>query len=371
MTVRQRVIVLYGGQSTEHEISCRSAAFVLRGLDRSRYEVLPVGIDRRGVWHPGATDPDPGSLPDIIPVPAGEPPAGAVAVLQRLFPVIAGSPASGDGEPPPVVFPVLHGSGGEDGRLQGLLELAGIPCVGADCLASALCMDKEVTKVLVQAAGVPVVPWVTLRSGPWQTDRDGAIARVEDTLPGPVFVKPATLGSSVGITRARDRAGLIAAVDEAFRFDEKVLVEEAMDIREIEYAALGGYEPELTGAGECHPKKGFYTYEAKYLDEGAADVIIPADLTPEKNEEGRQLCGRIYRALQLHGMARIDLFLTRDDEKFYMNEVNTIPGFTSISQYPMLWQEAGLDGPRLLDRLIDTALGRSRDRAGLVRVYDG
>ena len=383
MTKRKKVVVLYGGRSTEHEVSLRSAAYVLRHLDQKKYRVLAIGIDQNGQWIPQNTAQKLGevtaadSLSITYPerlldnwleeevartlVPSIE---GHVLDINRAF----NAPEHGDHEDEEVVvFPVLHGTYGEDGCLQGLLEMSSVAYVGADTLSSALCMDKVVAKELVNAIGVPVVPYVTFRAHQWEKESQRLLDEVERKLQFPVFIKPAGLGSSVGISVARDLCSLTKAIESALEFDDKLLIEKAMDIREIQFAALGGYDPEISGAGEIEHTGTFYSYEVKYLGEKTSRSRIPAELSPLVEREGQEICRRIFSALQLYGMARIDLFLTKGEEKYYFNEVNTIPGFTNVSQYGQLWGQKGVDPSALMDRLIDAALSRFNARKKLKR----
>jgi D-alanine-D-alanine ligase len=371
-----RVAVLYGGRSGEHEISLRSAASVIRNLDPERFEIIPIGIDRDGGWH----------LNDLAML-------GGDAV--RELPVFADSPsvvlpprASGDGamlvavgEPDAgreidVVFPVMHGPLCEDGSIQGLCELAGVPYVGPGVLASAVGMDKDVAKRLVAAAGLPIVPYLALRRDRWRRERDadaGAAlaAWAGENLGWPLFIKPANMGSSVGIHKVRSADDLGAALEDAFGYDLKVLIERSVDAREIELAVLENGddpgEPLVSVAGEIAPSHEFYSYEAKYLDENGAALLIPAELTGEQALRARALAREIFLCLECEGMARVDLFLDRLTGEFYFNEVNTIPGFTTISMYPKLWEASGLSYRELLSTLVDLAIARGERRGGLRR----
>jgi D-alanine-D-alanine ligase len=371
-----RVAVLYGGRSGEHEISLQSAASVIRNLDPERFEIIPIGIDRDGGWH----------LNDIA-MPGGE---GVCAL-----PVFADSPsvvlplhAAGDGtmfvavgEPDEgreidVVFPVMHGPLCEDGSIQGLCELAGVPYVGPGVLASAVGMDKDVAKRLVAAAGLPIVPYLALRRDRWRRERDrdaGAAlaAWAEESLGWPLFIKPANMGSSVGIHKVKSADGLGAALEDAFSYDLKVLIERSVDAREIELAVLENGadpgEPLVSVAGEIAPSHEFYSYEAKYLDENGAALLIPAELTGEQAARARSLAREIFLCLECEGMARVDLFLDRLTGEFYFNEVNTIPGFTTISMYPKLWEASGLSYRELLSTLVDLAIARGERKGGLRR----
>lgn len=348
---RIRLIVLFGGRSAEHEVSCVSALHVLRAADPERYDVVPVGITRDGRWLAagdawGALEGGARGLPSPDESPGQE--------LDPL-PVVTGR---GGGEEV-VVLPLLHGPQGEDGTLQGLLELAGVPYVGAGVTASAVCMDKAVSKRLLQAAGLAVARWLDARRSELG---EGFAARVEAELGYPVFVKPANLGSSVGITRVAGPEGLEAALSEAMRYDEYVVVEEAVRAREIEVAVLGDESPRASVPGEIRPSHEFYDYDDKYVD-GRADLVIPAELALERADEARELALRAYRSLRVDGMARVDLFLEDPGRGFLVNELNTIPGFTPISMFPRLWEATGLPYAQLVDELVALALARHRRRA--------
>jgi len=371
MKEKTTVVVMYGGRSTEHEVSLRSAAFVLKNLDRQKYNVQAIGIAKDGTWFPQEMNRLMPQIQTSVPVvPTGEyettASREAYALARRLLPALGASSLPGGDL---VVFPVLHGTYGEDGCLQGLLDMAEVAYVGPDRTGSAIAMDKDIAKQLVERAGVPVVPWVTVRKHMWVEDPKAALAMIPTSLAFPLFVKPASLGSSVGITKVKNRDELSQAFATAFAVDDKLLVEQGMNVREIEFAALGGYDPALTTAGEVVAKKDFYSYEAKYQDAAAADVLVPAPLDEGKVREGQEIAGRIYRALGLHGLSRIDLFLTKDTGRYYFNEANTLPGFTSISQFPLLWQHAGLSPSVILDRLIEAALLRHRERKELQRSH--
>ena len=352
---RRRVVVLFGGRSAEHEISCISARSVIDALDPARHEVIPVGITREGRWHvlqgPPALPSETGRMPEVTDG-AGEAAelVGGLGRSREL--VIAGRRTEID-----VVFPVLHGPQGEDGATQGLLELAGIPFVGAGVLGSALGMDKAVQKVLFAAAGLPVVDHEVVREPEWLEDPDGVAARIE-AMGFPVFTKPATLGSSVGIRKVGDHAELEGGLAEAFRFARKAVVERSMEsAREIECAVLGNDDPVASIAGEIVPRgHDFYDYEAKYLDEQGAQLVIPAELEPEVLTTIQRMAVSAFGTIECAGMARVDFFVRGDE--VLVNEVNTIPGFTSISMYPKLWEASGLPYPALVERLLDLAVER-------------
>jgi D-alanine-D-alanine ligase len=341
-----RVCLLFGGKSGEHEVSCRSAASVARNLDASRYQVILVGIDSEGVWHLQEqgrfVTESYGERLEIVP---SSPPVG---VLPGLGLHVGNAPLEAD-----VVFPVLHGSFGEDGTVQGLLELAELPYVASGVLGSSLCMDKEKTKQVWRQAGLPVVEFLVLR------DRSAdSLEAIRKRFALPVFVKPACAGSSVGISRAGSTAELSAAIEDALRHDTKVLVEPAVDAREIECAVLGNERPKAFPPGEIIPAHDFYSYEAKYVDPDGARLVVPAELPPELAEQVQALAVEAFLQAEASGMARVDFFLERGSGNLYLNEINTIPGFTNISMYPRMCQAAGIPYSSLLDRLID--LGRER-----------
>ncbi|MFH1277895.1 MAG: D-alanine--D-alanine ligase family protein [Candidatus Eisenbacteria bacterium] len=372
MTKKLRVGVLFGGQSGEHEVSLSSARAVIEALRASgKYDVVPVGITREGRWivHPNAlailaskAELRFRDSPAAAKARAGEDePAALVPDGDRSALVPAGK---GTGpERLDLVFPVLHGPKGEDGTVQGFLELAGIPYVGSGVASSAVAMDKDLAKRIFRSTGLLVPDWVLLRRHRWERERPTALAQAKKSG-FPCFVKPANLGSSVGISKAKNEAELEAAIDEAARYDTKILVEEAIDAREIEVSVLGHETPEASVPGEIVPSGEFYDYDAKYVD-GKSDLIIPADLPPEKAAEVRDSAVRAFRALDCSGMARVDFLLQRKSERLYINELNTIPGFTSISMYAKLWEATGVPYAELLDRLILHALERHAERKGL------
>ncbi len=367
---RLRVLLLFGGQSAEHDVSRVSAASVARSLDPARYEVIPVGITRHGRWllAEGAAAMLAGGKPgdalevDGSPVRISAPGPRETALGVGLEP--AGSAPAEPGAqhwlegPIDVVFPLLHGPYGEDGTVQGLLELVGLPYVGSGVLGSAVGMDKVMMKRAFTACGLPNAAHVALRDG---TFSDEDLDRAAAALGYPCFVKPANLGSSVGVSRATDGPSLRAAVTEALRFDEWVLIEEGIAGREIEVAVLGDLAPEASLPGEIIPGAEFYTYEDKYHDDRAG-LHAPASLDPERTEEVRRLAVEAFVACRAEGMARVDFFFEEGGRGFLVNEVNTIPGFTPISMYPKLWDVSGLRYPQLLDRLIALALERHARR---------
>jgi D-alanine-D-alanine ligase len=358
MSPRRRIAVLFGGRSAEHEISCISARSVIDALDPRANEVIPIGITRDGTWHvlegPPALPSETGRLPEVTDAsgPSVDLVEGDGASRELAV-------AGGTRERIDVVFPVLHGPFGEDGATQGLLELAGVPYVGSGVLGSALGMDKGVQKVLFAAAGLPVVPHEVVTEPAWREDPEAVRVRAEE-LGFPLFTKPATLGSSVGIVKVHDASGLDDGMEEAFRYARKAVVEQAIaPIREVECAVLGNDDPVASTAGEIRPHgHEFYDYEAKYLDEHGAQLVIPAEISEELHGRVQRMAVAAFRAVEAAGMARVDFFL-RDDDELWLNEINTIPGFTSISIYPKLWEASGLPYGELVERLIELAIERN------------
>jgi D-alanine-D-alanine ligase len=345
---KTRVGVIFGGRSGEHEVSLRSAESIIRSLDPSKYEVVPIAITHEGRW------------------------LRTRDAMQMLSPGDAIQAALKSGEPMSVVpepkqngavdvfFPIVHGTYGEDGTIQGLLELAGVPYVGAGVLGSAVGMDKDVMKRLLREAGLPVGDfWVTRAK-----DIEAFIKEFGPKLPYPVFVKPANLGSSVGISKAHDPGELPAALAMAAEFDRKIVVEKGIDAREIELSVLGNDEPQASIPGEIIPSREFYDYQAKYVNDDSR-LIIPAALSEEQVRQAKDLAIRTFRALDCSGLARVDLFLEKTTGKFLVNEINTLPGFTSISMYPKLWEASGLAYADLVDRLIGLAMDRHSEKKKL------
>jgi D-alanine-D-alanine ligase len=352
---RLRVGVLFGGRSGEHEVSLASAASVIRALDPERYEAVPIGISKDGRWMAGTgaqkllpevlksgqrvvlpADPNVGSL-----VPLGEGSGGALRV--------------------DVVFPVLHGTFGEDGTVQGLLELAGLPYVGAGVLGSSVGMDKDMQKRLFKQAGLPVGEFLAVPRSTWEKHPDAVLRAITKKLKYPMFVKPATLGSSVGMTKVKKQNELAAAMDLAAEFAQKIMVERGIKGREIEVAVLGNEEPQASVPGEIVPHREFYDYTAKYL-EGGTKLVIPAKLSKAQVKNFQEYAVRAFRCVECLGMARVDFFLEKRSGKILLNEINTIPGFTSISMYPKLWEASGITYRELIDRLIDLALEQHNEK---------
>lgn len=364
---RLRVGVLFGGRSGEHEISLRSARSVLANMDVDRYEVTSIGISRQGEWFAGplaleALERDTlGRLePVVLPASPGQAglyrwrPGAALEMLSTLD----------------VVFPILHGTFGEDGTVQGLLELADLPYVGAGVLASAVAMDKGLFKELMWAHDIPVVESTVMLASELKDRMEDSLDRAEAVGPYPLFTKPSNLGSSVGITKCRSRSDLVEGLLDAARYDRRVVVERGLEAREIEVSVLGNDRPEASVPGEVVPSDEFYSYRAKYLDERSR-LLIPAPLDESTAGRARELAVEAYRAIDGAGMARVDFLLEKDTGDLYLSEINTLPGFTSISMYPKLWEVGGLGYPQLMDRLIELAMERHAQKAGLVRTYEG
>ena len=354
---RLRIGILFGGRSGEHEVSLASAASVIRALDTEKYEAVPIGISKDGRWLVGMNAQK--LLPDVLKT--GErvvlPPDPSSSALVSL----------GGGSAHPsvkidVIFPVLHGTFGEDGTVQGLLELAGVPYVGAGVLGSAVGMDKDLQKRVFHEARIPVVAALAISRHEWEKKRGEVLMTVKKKFRFPLFVKPATLGSSVGMTRVSTAAELPAALDLAAEFAQKILIERAIRGREIEVSVLGNDEPAASIPGEIIPHREFYDYAAKYLESGTR-LEIPAKLNKKQVTQFQEYAVRAFRSIECMGMARVDFFLERGTGKIYLNEVNTIPGFTSISMYPKLWEASGIPYSELISRLIDLALEQHKERS--------
>jgi D-alanine-D-alanine ligase len=372
--MKTRVAVLYGGRSGEHEVSLQSAASVIRNLDPQKFEVIPIAIDKEGRWLLNDLRLIEESKTKALPVFKDAPP-----VVLPPNPAVGGSsllPLSSRGKAQgiDVVFPVMHGPLCEDGTIQGLLELADVPYVGSGVLGSSVSMDKEVAKRLARDAGLPIVPFICLRAGSWNEKLPQIQKQISSSFGYPVFVKPANLGSSVGVAKVKKEQDLKAALDDAFRYDTKVLIEQAIAAREIELAILEnskvGEPPLVSVAGEINPTHEFYSYSAKYLDENGASLMIPAKLDAKQNAIAQKLGQDLFQTLECEGMARVDLFLDKNSGAFYFNEVNTIPGFTQISMYPKLWEASGISYRDLLTRLIELAIQRHERKRGLTRSFE-
>lgn len=357
-----RVGLLFGGRSVEHDVSIVSATSILAALDQERYEVSLIAVDLEGQWHLASAQTALPAVANEVSVFLPATPGGSVLV-PATGPTADSTKPQGDATRLDVIIPIIHGRGGEDGALQGLFELAEVAYVGSGVLSSALQMDKDVAKRLLAGAGLPVTPWVCFSD--FELERGGlpaAAHQAESEIGLPVYVKPANSGSSIGISRAESIPEMIEALDLARRYDRKVLVEMAVDAREIEVAVLGNDAPEASVPGEIRAARAFYDYDAKYRDE-ATELIIPADLEASQIESIRSIAIHAYKTLQAEGMARVDFLVERGTNQIYVNELNSLPGFTNVSMYPKLWEASGLAYPRLLDRLIELALER-HDRRG-------
>ncbi len=368
-----RVGVIFGGQSGEHDVSLMSAQSVMSALDREKYEIIPIGISREGQWitgnvfaalssgaagsRPAALLPDP-MASALMQIDQSETEAAGISVVAELD----------------VVIPILHGTYGEDGTVQGLLELAGLPYVGAGVVGSAVGMDKAIFKYVMTANGIPVLPWLLAINKSWERDPAEVINEIETKLTYPVFTKPANLGSSVGISKCSNRAELVEGLSEAFRFDRRTVVEQGIEARELEVAVLGNEEPAASIVGEIRPRRDFYDYYAKYVAEPGSDdeseLLIPAAISPEMSDEVRALAIRAYQAIDCAGMGRVDLMFDKENGGLYLNEINTIPGFTQISMYPKLWEATGLSYSQLLDQLIALALERRAVKGNLTTTFE-
>lgn len=368
MTDKIRVAVIFGGRSGEHEISLLSARSVLAALSPEKYSVIQVGISHEGVWMVGENvleAMEQGRYKSLTPATLlADPAHHNLYAIQNtphgeLLDLFAGLD---------VVFPVLHGSFGEDGTIQGLLEMAGLAYVGAGVVGSSVGMDKSIFKDVMRTQHIPVVDSITVLRQEIEADMPGVIARAEQVSAYPLFTKPSNLGSSVGVSKCRNRSDLLEGLMDAARYDRRVLVERAINAREIEVSVLGNDDPQASVPGEIIPAADFYSYEAKYHDD-RSQLLIPAPIPEETVAEARSLAVRSFKAIDCAGMARVDFLLDKDDGKLYLNELNTIPGFTRISMYPKLWDASGLPYPALVDRLIDLALERKRDQDRTERRY--
>lgn len=367
MTDKSKLGLIFGGRSGEHEVSLMSARSILNAINADRYQVIQIGITKEGVWRSG---------PDLLDAFA----QGVYEAGERVMiipePGVGGLFRWSQDEPLSrvsdleVVFPVLHGTFGEDGTLQGLLELAEIAYVGAGVLASSVAMDKGLFKRVMQAHRIPVLNWAVLQAAQIDKDMDGAIRQAEAVAEYPLFVKPANMGSSVGVSKVSSRSDLMEGLMEARQFDRRVVVEQGIEAREIEVSVIGNEQPEASIPGEVVPGAEFYSYQAKYIDD-TSDLLIPAPLDPETTEEIRRVAVQAYTAIDGAGFARVDFLVEKSTSKVFMNEINTIPGFTKISMFPKLWDASGLDYPSLVQALIDLALARYEQKSKLSRSYEG
>lgn len=359
-----RVGVVFGGRSGEHEVSLHSAESILANLDTDKYEVIPLGITREGTWLLGVTPHEMLALGERTGEGESSPPEKAIMLAgdphnHGLLSLESGKQV--DGGPLDVIFPVLHGPYGEDGTIQGLFEMANIPYVGCGVLGSALGMDKEKMKMLFQAIGLPVIPFQTHQRKQWERAPEAVLEAVEQELGYPCIVKPANMGSSVGVSKADDRESLKQAITRAAEYDSKIIIERWLDVREISCAVLGNEEPETSQVGELVTEQALLDYDSKYV-RPSFHFDVPADVPQTVAEELRRMSKQAFLVLDLNGLARVDFFLGRNDGRIYINEVNTLPGFTQDSVYPKLWKASNLSYSALLDRLIELALERYHDR---------
>jgi len=378
MAKKLRVGVLFGGKSGEHEVSLRSGASILQAIDRSKYNVVPIGIAKTGQWL-GADDSH--ALLEGVPVPqlaAGKSTAKKSMAKQKATTLSLEASAATTTSALDVVFPVLHGTFGEDGTIQGMLELADVAYVGSGVLGSSVGMDKDAMKKMFAIAGLPIVKHVTVLRSEWKTSPRKCAKLIEDSLKYPVFVKPANLGSSVGISKVHERKELAAAMNAAASFDRKIVIEEGVSgngklkgkakARELEIAVLGNDNPIASVVGEIVPDREFYDYESKYDASSTSEPVIPAKVTKAQAKKIREMAVAAFKACDCSGLARVDFLLeaadpaSKKEPKIYLNEINTMPGFTSISMYPKLWEASGIGYKELIDRLIALALERHEER---------
>jgi D-alanine-D-alanine ligase len=368
LSKKLRVGVIFGGRSGEHEVSLRSAESVINALDRNKYEIVPIAITKQGKWLASS------EATNLLPSSVIESADQHVAIFgdptERGLARLTGDSRSEGHDRLDVIIPILHGTYGEDGTIQGLLEMADLPYVGCGVLASAAGMDKVIMKRLFREAGLPIVNLTHFLRAQWEADAKKIEARVIEEIGFPCFVKPANLGSSVGISKATDEKSLKAAIALAAKYDRKIVVEEEIDGREIEVSVLGNDEPIVSLPGEIVPQTAeFYDYKAKYIDDNGARLIIPAELEGETTAQIQRLAIRAFQAIDGSGLARVDFFLERKTGRLIVNEINTLPGFTSISMYPKLWEASGISYRELIDRLIKLAFERHREKSRNVTSY--
>jgi D-alanine-D-alanine ligase len=374
MSIRKmRIGILFGGRSGEHEVSLRSARSVLQAIDRDKYSVILIGITKTGRWiggdNPLVALEDGGvtinQCPDTVLLV--DPSRNSLLQISRKISdeeIYVDDIGNID-----VVFPVLHGTFGEDGAVQGLLELADIPYVGSGVVGSSVGMDKGVFKSVMSTAGLPILPFITINRSEYWRDPAIVVSKVLKQLTLPVFIKPANLGSSVGITKANDIVELRSGLVEACKWDRRIVVEEGVDAREIEVSVLGNDDPEVSVAGEVVPQRDFYDYDAKYVCDDS-ELLIPAPISPDQLVRVQEMAIIAYKAVDCSGMARVDFLLDKSSGKLWINELNTIPGFTEISMYPKLWQASGIEYPELIDTLIELALERKEQRDNTQRSFE-
>jgi D-alanine-D-alanine ligase len=364
-----RIGVIFGGRSGEHEISQESARSVMAALDPKKYEVVMIGITKNGRWLTGNVAAALEAGQDDVARPAALLPDPQSSGLMEIERIEARPATLSEVTHLDVVFPVLHGPYGEDGTVQGLLELAGLPYVGAGVVGSAVGMDKAIFKHVMAANGLPVLPWQLFLRSNWEQDREKMLDTVQANFHYPVFTKPANLGSSVGIQKCVDRSSLEAGLTEAFSYDRRVVVEQGANVRELEVSVLGNDEPIASVVGEIRPRREFYDYVAKYVSDDS-ELDIPADISPEQSEMVRTLAVKAFKAIDCAGLGRVDFLMDKDDGRLYINEINTIPRFTRISMYPKLWEASGISYPELLDKLVALALERHKVKSNLKTTFE-
>jgi D-alanine-D-alanine ligase len=363
-----RIGVIFGGKSGEHEVSLTSAKNVMEAMDKEKYEIVSIGITKDGLWLTG------GKVMEQLTAKADLAPQLAARMAEpnrSLVPFLDNSVVARDSSlgALDVIFPILHGPMGEDGTVQGLFELANLPYVGCGVIGSAAAMDKGIAKDIFRANGLPLVPYQTILRKRWQNNPDEIIEQIEAALAYPMFVKPANMGSSVGVTKAYHQTDLKAGLDEAAKYDRRLIIEQGIEAREIEVSVLGNDDPIASVPGEVIPSREFYSYAAKYIDD-ASELIIPASLTPEQTDRVKQIALAAFQVLDCAGLARVDFLVEKTSGEIFINEVNTMPGFTAISMYPKLWEASGIGYSELIDRLIELAVERHTDKQQTVSTFD-
>ena len=363
MTIKKiKVGLIFGGRSGEHEVSFCSASSIIKAIDKDKYTVVPIGITKKGRWispQDSELALQSGRIEGKNTVILLNDPSGRALIRINNNQRLDKSSAS---ERLDLIFSVLHGPYGEDGTVQGLLELADIPYVGAGVAASAISMDKDLMKIIFKQRNLPILKWLTIKRKEWQKDKEKILSIIQNDFEYPLFVKPTNLGSSVGITKVHKKEELEKAIDLASSYDRKILIEEGLEeVREIECSVLGNDEPRASVVGEVKPAGEFYDYDSKYIDK-ETQLIVPADLPDGVSQEVQEIALRAFKAVDAAGMARVDFFVSKKENKIYLSEINTIPGFTSVSMYPRLWEASGVSYPELIDRLIQLALERHQDK---------
>ncbi|MGI9318834.1 MAG: D-alanine--D-alanine ligase family protein [bacterium] len=373
MSTKINLGILFGGRSCEHEVSVVSARSVLEAIDREKYNVFLIGIDKQGKWHLGSDMKQLVSEKAVSALPLSQDtPSGSREVSLDLYYQGNLAPTLNQDSGTPrldVIFPVLHGTFGEDGTIQGVFEMAGIPYVGCGVAASAIAMDKALAKQVFSAANIPQAPCIIITRTEWNTGSEAINLQIEDTLGYPIFVKPANMGSSVGVSKASDQDSLIKAIQTAFEYDNKIVVEQSMEnCHEVECAVLGNQDPIASQVGEIIPGAEFYDYQTKYIDD-KTETLIPATISDAAAKNVQELSVKAFKAIDGTGLSRVDFFVHRESQEVYLNEINTLPGFTPISMYPKMWAASGVPYDELIDRLVELAIEQHRSRAALKRSF--